>query len=294
MSSQTPQTSQSSGANVAASTNNAEPMAPPFWKPTPIDGGFVVLDRNQWHLDYQEMIVTKNACNFEGTYVEPVVLDIGAWTGEFVWWLESNARHRCLWPKIFCTQTLEEATKVLAHNLSTCRNNQGGSKTCGITISMGSVFDASWGIPHELVPNTTDQIFVWVPLAGPGFSASVIKPKQNLEKFRKVPSKILSPKSLSPSKILKVQSGGTEHLIIKDYLKNIESVAEKPDVVITYHWDLVQMEKISKLMRVSQYVLTKHELGPILDCGFMSFIRKDKVQKMMHRVIEDELLLQFN
>lgn len=274
---------------------NVEPstLAPPQWRPYPNEIGYHIIDRQQWHSDYFDLVVNRHACCFEGTYSEPIVVDVGTWTGEFVWWLETAGRARCYMPKVFCIQTVEEITKLMAQNLSIVRSNQGYPKNHNITVGLGCIFNPEWNIPHEIVPNHPDQVFIWLPLVGPGFSATPIKPKQNIENYRKIPAKILSPKSIIPCSILKVLSGGTEHLVLKDFLDNVVSTAQVPEVVSVYHWDLKQCAELIALMNNKNYTLTRHEVGPILNTGYLTFLQNDKILPMMHKVAKKDLVLQF-
>lgn len=274
---------------------NADPatLAPAQWRPFANEGGFHIIDRQQWHADYYDLMVNRHACCFEGTYTEPIVVDIGAWTGEYIWWLETAGRARCYMPKVFCIQPIEEITKLMAHNLSMVRSNQGYPKNHNITVGLGCIFNPEWNIPHELVPNQTEQIYVWLPLVGAGFSATPIKPKTNLENYRKLPAKILSPKSIIPCNILKLISGGTEHLILSDFLNTISATSSSPDVISVFHWDLNQCTQLIKLMNEKSYTLTRHEVGPILNTGYLTFIQNDKILPMMHKVPKKDIVLQF-
>lgn len=283
------------GTQTIQATPNADPatLAPPQWRPYPNEVGYYMIDRQQWHSDFFDLIVNRHACCFEGTYSEPIVVDVGAWTGEYVWWLENAGRSRCYMPKIFCIQPVEEITKLMAQNLSLARSNQGYPKNHNITVGIGCVYNPEWGIPVETVPNQPEQIFIWIPLVGPGFSATPIKPKQNLENYRKLPAKILSPKSIIPCNILKVISGGTEHFILNDFLTSIASTAQLPDVVSVFHWDLNQCVELLKLMQSKEYTLTRHEVGPILNTGFLTFIQNEKILPMMHKIAKKDVVLQF-
>ena len=286
---------ESNQAPTLQATPNVDPatLAPPQWKPFANENGFIIIDRQQWHSDFYDLIVNRHSCCFEGTYSEPTVIDIGSWTGEFIWWLENAGRARCYMPKVFCIQSLEEIVKVMAQNLSNARSNQGYPKNHNITVGIGCVFNSEWNIPHEMVPNQPEQIYIWVPLVGPGYSATPIKPKVNLENYRKLPAKILSPKSIIPCNIIKLISGGTEHLILKDFLNSIGSTSQKPDVIIVYHWDINQCVELLKLLSSHEYTLTRHEVGPILNTGFLSFIENQKILPMMHKIAKKDLVLQF-
>jgi hypothetical protein len=92
---------------------------------------------------------------------------------------------------------------------------------------------------------------------------------------------------------LKLISGGTEHLILKDFLSSVVSTAQKPDVIIVYHWDLNQCVELLKLLNSHEYTLTRHEVGPILNTGFLTFLQNDKILPMMHKVAKKDLVLQF-